>query len=354
MTELNSLFNKSKGWEGTADELIVADFKPISYIVDELIPEESIIYVYGDPESCKSMYMLQCCMCCSKGINLLNRTVKKCKTLYIDEENRERRMGMRTKAMSKALGLTTEDLKNFKLTISKEFKICNSEWCNWLKRQLAEFKPELVVIDGLSKVFLGNVKEDKDVNTIHRNLAPLIRDYHCSFVIIHHTTKSNYLDFGKRSSIKMDDMYGNRQLSAMADTMLVFDKLNKKTDIGNNLYLLKQAKNKDMDQVGADNFYLMTKYHESEDFDLDSKPILDEIELVWEGDVSDKYKDATDRCKLAIIKWMTDTKIKGFKRETCVNVMKGEGFSSSIVDKALNIIKTKGELSYVYGKYGEK
>lgn len=332
---------KPKGWEGTADELIKTDFKPIEYIVDDLIPEESIVFAYGDPESCKSMYLLQTCMSCTKGIDLLNRPVKKCKTMYIDEENRERRMKMRVKAMAKALELNDEDLKNFKLTISKEFKIENG--FKWLKEQLEEFKPELVVIDGLSKVFLGSTVGD-DVNIIHRFLSPLIRDYNCAFIIIHHTTKSNYKEYG-RSSIKMDDMYGNRQLSAMADTLIVFDKLSKKNEAGDRLFLLKQTKNKDKPKVGADNFYLKAEYKDEE---------LDKIKLVWDGNVSQKYLDAMVRCKSAIFKWKKNKDIKGFKRGQCINVMKEEGFSPSIVDKALNSIKLKEELPYEYGWYGEK
>ena len=75
-------------------DLIHEDFPPLRWLVDEMIPEGTVL-VAGKPKSGKSWFVLNLILSAALDINFLKRRVAPCAGFYLALEDNRRRMKAR-------------------------------------------------------------------------------------------------------------------------------------------------------------------------------------------------------------------------------------------------------------------
>lgn len=302
-------------------DLLEKDIQPIEYFVDEIIPKSALVYVYGPPGSFKTNFLLYLSLRGSQGDNIFEFDVKEpFKTVWIDEENRDIGMKDKLRKLSTALMIKPEQLTDNVFMISNNFNILFDR--GLLEEVIKKFKPDIVVVDSIAKVFPLNEREEKDVKKIFSALNPLMSKYHVTFILIHHCRKL----FNNQTSRGMEDISGSREFSAMADSMVYLE------DMGGNKFMLKQTKNRYSSKCSSLNFEVFGN--------------KDELSLLYLGKVVDKYNKKMQEYKEEIRKWINSQNCKEFKRGTIMGSMKEAGFKSERnLDYALKNMVEKNELS---------
>jgi RecA-family ATPase len=312
-------------------ELLKKKIPKIEYLVEGIIPKASLVYCFGAPGCFKTNFLLYTAIKGCEGKNIFEFKVEnKFKTLWLDEENRE--IGMNDKISKILNGLDIDDIKNLEnnnLIISNGFNILAEKSLKELEESIVKYKPDMIVIDSIAKVFPLSERDEKDVRKIYTVLNPLIRKYGVTFVLIHHARKKNFQQNGR----DMEDISGSREFSAMADSMILLEELKEGT------FLLKQVKNR----YSAKNYAI--------NFDVSDDE--NGISVVYTGRVIDKYIDKANRCKEDILTWMDKEKITEFQRKDILNIMLKKGHKTSAIDGALKTLR-ENELAYIYGKYSSK
>lgn len=310
----------------SADELLTIEYEPIKYIVQDIIPEGGLVYVCGSSGSFKTFFLIYTALSCLKGSKILNEfETKKCRVLYIDEENRERRMKERILHLSNGLNMDLEELCDFKLWICENFKLGDPENLEQVKKEIEDFNPELIIVDSISKVFRGEENNVNHVKLIYDWIKPTIIKNEVTWVFIHHTRK-------KSGTTKKDDMAGSREFSAMADCVLTLDKT------GRNEFMLKQVKNRDDKDISAVKFLVNTSYSEGK---------KTAVNLVNLGKVKEECKDNALMCVDAIEKWIKDSNINNFEVNTLKKHLEPLGWKNNNIFNALKMMITMNKIKKI-------
>jgi hypothetical protein len=159
------------------------------FLIEELIPEQSLILVAGESGLGKSPLEYQKALCVAKGIPFLGCAVRQAKVLYVDCENGKRDVHERLGDLCGFLGLaerpTLEELVVFNLAMTPE----------WVKHGLwgliHEFKPGLVILDPLSALYPDCEKTNSDASRVWLGLRSYIREFQCSIEVVHHLRKES-------------------------------------------------------------------------------------------------------------------------------------------------------------------
>ncbi len=200
----------------TVEELLNSNIPPPEWLVEGLIPEKGLTILggrWGEGKSLVSMY-LACC--CATGNNFLNKTTKKCRVLYIDEENDDVELKRRLEKLRNSNTLDSNGEKDIGLTIFKNIKICKDNKKK-IKALLEEFKPDLVIVDSLARVMVGEENSAKDMKEIFDTLKGFSKYNHTSWFVLHHVRKNG------TKKVYMDDLRGSGDISAAASSVLLIN-----------------------------------------------------------------------------------------------------------------------------------
>jgi len=310
-----------------AGKLREKDLPKISYLVEGIIPKNGLVYCFGSAGSFKTNFLMYTAMCSALGENSLDFKTEKFRTLWLDEENRE--IGMRDKVDKIANGLEIDNKildDHIEILISDGFNILKSDSLIRLEEAIKEFKPQLVVIDSIAKVFPLSERDEKDVRRIYGVLRPMIEKHNVTFVLIHHARKKNIMQNGR----DMEDISGSREFASMADSIILLESMKA------GVFMLKQVKNRYNSKTYAVNFEVSG----------DDEAIY----VNFTGMVKDKYLDRMNKCKEELVKWAESKGIKEFKRKEALDAMLEVGHKQSNIDAALKSLK-ENEVDGVYGIY---
>lgn len=78
--------------------------EPLQYLVERIIPQGSLVILYGQPGCGKTWALFALCICVAAGINFGNFTTTQTPVLIIDEESGHRRIKERLKRVALAMG----------------------------------------------------------------------------------------------------------------------------------------------------------------------------------------------------------------------------------------------------------
>jgi RecA-family ATPase len=287
----------------------------VNYKVKGLIPDEGISILFGPPKSGKSNLAIYLCECLGAGKKFFEYETKKCKCLYIDEENRER--GMKTKIIKIIKGGDFgEDTKNMVISCSS-FSLAKPESRKWLDERIEELKPGFIVIDSVAKVFPLDERNEQEVKNIFRWLNPLVVKYGVSFLLIHHSRKSAK-EQHKRDS---EDLSGSREFAGMVDSLILLEK-------HKGFFLLKQTENRYDAEQPAINFTLTGD---------DEKLIF-----TYKGLATDNIKEKkVDNITAELIKWHVTERITKFETKDALKAMKILGYKDKNIRNALTVLLEK-------------
>ena len=180
--------------------------------------EESRSIIYGKYKSLKSMLAMHMALCIGSGKDWLGYDTKEGggKVLYLQIEMPHRFMKKRLVQMLKGWPDGIDGLERHNVFIWTEpfIKIDQKEGIALVEKYLAEIKPDLLIIDPLYKVMSGNILDPNSVRIFLDNLDKIIARHNCAILIISHTRKGVYDEWGS------DDLIGAMFLSAWADAVV--------------------------------------------------------------------------------------------------------------------------------------
>ena len=195
----------------TAEQLQSAPYSPVSFLVDELIPE-GLHILAGAPKIGKSWLALWLCLCVSQGQPLWNFAATRGEVLYLSLEDSFQRIQTR-------LFDLTEDAPP-----TLHFAIMADTLKRGLEQQIEQFLAEhpnmkLVVIDTLQRVRSAGsdsnlyANDYQDIGLLKR----LADRRHIAILLIHHLRKLHDDD-------PMNMISGSTGLSGAADSAFVLQK----------------------------------------------------------------------------------------------------------------------------------
>jgi len=91
----------------------------------------------------------------------------------------------------------------------------------WLLAKVEEHKPDLIIIDSLSRAIAGSLSDDNDIRSFNSFMSFLRNKYGVSVLVIHHNRKKGQgYGYAKNNSPELDDVYGSRFITAEADLVM--------------------------------------------------------------------------------------------------------------------------------------
>jgi AAA domain len=189
----------------TADELLVAHFPPIRWIVPKSFPE-GLTFLAGRPKIGKSWLALQLAHAVSSGGRLFDQEVIKAPALYLAFEDSARRLQTRMQAQSWP-AYTTADFYT-------EWQPLDQGGLDTLQHAMVKEEYRLVVIDTLSRALSSKPDQNSvgDMTVVLSTLQQLALDQRAMIAVIDHHTKPR----GTHPD-PVDDILGSTGKGAVAD-----------------------------------------------------------------------------------------------------------------------------------------
>ncbi len=191
----------TNGWEyRTIQDAYDTDDK-INYIVDGIIPEDSLCLFFGQPGSLKTMIIMDMVMCILIGKDWLSNdsvssfTTVQNKVLWLDMDNGQRRSDSRVKAMAKGHGLPA-NIPHFAYVSfpSPSFTASDSTRVYNLCQDINDFGSKVVVIDNLLSVSGDADENSPKMRDVMLGLRMLAEKTNATVIVIHHTPKDESVE----------------------------------------------------------------------------------------------------------------------------------------------------------------
>lgn len=166
----------------------IAEAGETRYVIEGLIPHQSLTLVVGDSGLGKSPLWYQGLMCISAGQAFLGRRVQRGKTLYMDYENGQNDVEGIASQIATFLGLAEapEGLRLWNFNDTTE-RFGQRDYM--LEDLIAEERPTLVVIDPLNALFPEIEKPGSTATESYQRLRKIMSDHQCSVIGVHHIKK---------------------------------------------------------------------------------------------------------------------------------------------------------------------
>jgi hypothetical protein len=167
----------------TMEDIVQLSAKAPEWIVESLIPSQSIVIAAGDSGIGKSPFFYQLGLASASGLPFLEHRTRQVPVVYIDMENGLVPLNAMLGRLSRHLGLA-------RVPQSFQFHTIQNERTD-LRRILQKSGAKLVVIDSL-RAFDPEVDEKNSRAAMFMNgLRELSRSFSATFLLIHHLKKPN-------------------------------------------------------------------------------------------------------------------------------------------------------------------
>ncbi len=183
-----------------ASELLGLETGEERWLVDQLIPAETINMLVGSPGTGKSLLALDLCCCVKTGMPFLGREVRQGKVMYLAAEDGWRRASKRLRLWAEGRGIAPESLDDFlilpsplQIAAGAEFEDqAEAAFAAWaqLEEDIETTDPVLVVLDPLVDIHAGmDENKSSDMAGLMRVLRRLVRGRDRALLITHHDKK---------------------------------------------------------------------------------------------------------------------------------------------------------------------
>lgn len=175
---------------GELDEAVV-------WIVEHLFAVRAHGWIGAEPKVGKSWLALALAVCLALGIAFLGYNVPRpVRVLYVQEEDSRRRVRRRLRQLLRGHGYDPDApppalATNLRVAIRKGFRIDNDVSRAWLAREMAAFKPDIIIVDVFNEVHGAKEKDQDGISPVLRHFTELERKYGGAFIILHHFYKGD-------------------------------------------------------------------------------------------------------------------------------------------------------------------
>lgn len=178
--------------------------KPVDWLIKGFMESDSLIELFGAPESGKSLMAIDWALCVASGVDWLTHKVRPGVVFYIAGEGHNG-LARRFKAWGIDRSVALKNLHFY--TSERAASFCNKESAREVELAIASIiedtgkKPRLVVIDTLARNFGGgNENSTEDMTKFVSHIDQHIRArFNTSVLLVHHTGH-NASDRGRGSS----------------------------------------------------------------------------------------------------------------------------------------------------------
>jgi KaiC/GvpD/RAD55 family RecA-like ATPase len=308
----------------SAKELIESNIPDIKWLVENIIPAESIVILGGDVGNLKTFTALHIAACCATGKKVFgNRETKRIRVLYIDEENRKITLKKRMCDLLKGLDSNNDIDMDFLICDNIKLDVRDRRSHSRLNEIIRDYNPELIVVDSLVRVMVGNENDVQEVRKVFEIIKEFIKKYGSSWLLLHHTRKSNGYTKTK------DDLRGSGDFAAFVDITMM---INKKT---NERYVISQPKNRLNKNLS--NFSINFNYNEIAGATL-------EFDYWDSGENALKVAKSVERANDVDI-WIKNNKISKFQTGDLAKEFPDWGFNART--DALKELKDRGKINII-------
>ena len=206
------------GWK----EFLESEFE-YTWLVENLIPDNSINFLASRPGVGKSRYTLQMACSLAMGTNFLGYPVmgERKKVVFFSLEMGPPVLKYFVEGMSESLKQEVDlDVleENVKLLpLGNPLDLEREEGQRFFKYVMEAEKPDVVFIDALGSLTSEDLNE-KASKTISNKLKEWLVEFNCTFIIIHHNRKENQNTPNKPPTLS--DFYGNTMASTDAASVI--------------------------------------------------------------------------------------------------------------------------------------
>ncbi|MDP3003226.1 MAG: AAA family ATPase [Bacteroidales bacterium] len=204
--------------EYTLEEMLDLKITEIPFLVEKLIPKETLVVLAGQSEIGKSTLYTQLALAIVRGDNeflgcKLNSKHKR--VLIISTEDGCIPFSFRTNRQIIQSPIGVEKRKNFKVIFSYD----NLE--NRIKNHLEKTPVDLVVIDAFGDVFQGEINASNSVRQFLNKYVSFIQKYGCAILFVHHVCKGN-----KKQKSDKDQLLGSTGIEGKMRNVLMLSIVN--------------------------------------------------------------------------------------------------------------------------------
>lgn len=186
--------------EFTDDELVEAEYAPVIWPVEDLIPP-GLTLLAAPPKMGKSYFVLQMALCVGSGVPFLGHQTTQVPVSYFDLEEWEELLQKRRKRIGTALGIKGSKVRYAMETSGGDVTVMED-----IQRHI-DGGSKLVIIDLLARV-RDELGEDAKKNAYARDYAALRtfadfivqRNPDVAIVIVHHTNKGSHEEWQSKIS----------------------------------------------------------------------------------------------------------------------------------------------------------
>lgn len=181
------------------DDEAVEKLPPPSFLIDGILVDNSLAFLYGQPGHGKSFLALDWGLSLATGTDWFGRTTVTGDVLYVAAEGADGQ-GVRLRAWKEAHGVEGRVERMRWLPVS--VNLLNKEWATGLAELVDHLAARLVIIDTLARSMVGGSdSNDKDVGIVIDAAEKLRESTAATVLIVHHTTKDG-MNFRGSSAIE--------------------------------------------------------------------------------------------------------------------------------------------------------
>lgn len=215
------------------------------FIVENIIPRNSVVLIYGYGGKGKSWVSLELALSISSGKKAFGKyIVQPTKTLYMDKENGLQRAYGRIQRVCKGSEIEPNNLFFYKLdpNFKLDSEYLQSDDAREFYNFIEENDIEVIIFDSTRDFLAGDENSSKDVDTFFEYVKLLRKNKHTP-ILLHHTRKPNQQ--GKYATSDYD-IRGSGNFSQQVDTTIQVDKIHPKKHIFQLKFGEKQRDNNTM------------------------------------------------------------------------------------------------------------
>lgn len=216
------------------------DQKPVPYIVEEILAENTISIITGLPESRKSWLLLDLGVALASGTTWLNRfPTKQKRVMMIDQERPRTEMQRRIKALMTSRGLSVDSLEGRLMPFAgTTTRLNRDDSFDSLKRRIADKKPDVLLIDSLKTFQSEDITNNQAMQHFMERVKELRSQYSLTIVFLHHENKGGYVRSREGQEVSAETIAGAAVLSEVPETLFIAAKTGDDASI---LYHIKNS-----------------------------------------------------------------------------------------------------------------
>jgi RecA-family ATPase len=201
------------------------DDDSVCWIVRDLIPREEPAIIGGPQKAGKTWLMLDLAISVALGLpwaGFKNELARPGRVLTVCLEDHKIRLRNRVWELLRARRMTPNDptfQEHFRIT---DHAIALPAHASLMAAALADFAPDLILVDNLRRVMTGDENDSKDAARFNAAWLELSRALRCSVVFLHHTRKAG-TQRGNDDMRASDKLRGSGDISAFARNLVMVE-----------------------------------------------------------------------------------------------------------------------------------